>query len=248
MRFSGLKILREGLTGNKAWTKHWRDPEQKKEVKRLVEKLKPMLLIGSPLCTSRLQLQASKTSRLGIDWCDKRYQEVNAHDDFCQELYRLHVGSGRSFLHKHPATASLWEESAILQILNMPGVDAIIGHTPCYISRKDGAMVQKLTRWISNLRHVLNQRQKLPEEDADKRAVVRWHHDCMEWSPPKPVRDPDDMWASWNLNKVPASGNVVVEAPWWEKYGMPLPPPHELLGDIATYDRDKEVWRLHSAG
>ena len=89
---------------------------------------------------------------------------------------------------------------------------------------------------------------KLPEEDAGKRAVVRWHHDCMEWSPPKPVRDPEDMWASWNLNKVPASGNVVVEAPWWEKYGMPLPPPHELLGDIATYDRGKGLWRLHSAG
>ena len=89
---------------------------------------------------------------------------------------------------------------------------------------------------------------KLPEEDAGKRAVVRWHHDCMEWSPPKPVRDPEDMWASWNLNKVPASGNVVVEAPWWEKYGMPLPPPHELLGDIAAYDRGKGVWRLHSAG
>ena len=23
-----------------------------------------------------------------------------------------------------------------------------------------------------------------PEEDGELRAVVRWHHDCMEWSPP----------------------------------------------------------------
>ncbi len=31
MRFSGLRVLREGLTGNKGWTPHWRDPEPKSE-------------------------------------------------------------------------------------------------------------------------------------------------------------------------------------------------------------------------
>ena len=27
MRFSGLRVLKEGLTGNRGWTAHWRDPE-----------------------------------------------------------------------------------------------------------------------------------------------------------------------------------------------------------------------------
>ncbi len=31
MRFSGLRVLREGLTGNKGWKPHWRDPEPKSE-------------------------------------------------------------------------------------------------------------------------------------------------------------------------------------------------------------------------
>ncbi|WP_170586151.1 sarcosine oxidase subunit beta family protein [Ruegeria arenilitoris] len=31
MRFSGLRVLKEGLTGNKGWTAHWRDPEPKAE-------------------------------------------------------------------------------------------------------------------------------------------------------------------------------------------------------------------------
>ena len=31
MRFSGLRILKEGLTGNKGWTPHWRDPQPKPE-------------------------------------------------------------------------------------------------------------------------------------------------------------------------------------------------------------------------
>ncbi|WP_170437152.1 sarcosine oxidase subunit beta family protein [Ruegeria arenilitoris] len=29
MRFSGFRVLKEGLTGNKGWTAHWRDPEPK---------------------------------------------------------------------------------------------------------------------------------------------------------------------------------------------------------------------------
>ncbi|MBY6083979.1 sarcosine oxidase subunit beta family protein [Ruegeria arenilitoris] len=31
MRFSGLRVLKEGLTGNKGWTAHWRDLEPKAE-------------------------------------------------------------------------------------------------------------------------------------------------------------------------------------------------------------------------
>ncbi|KHA51831.1 MAG: sarcosine oxidase subunit beta family protein [Sulfitobacter geojensis] len=31
MRFSGLRVLREGLSGNKGWGPHWRDPEPKAE-------------------------------------------------------------------------------------------------------------------------------------------------------------------------------------------------------------------------
>jgi sarcosine oxidase subunit beta len=36
MRFSGLRVLREGLTGNKGWTPHWRDPEPKAEYDALI--------------------------------------------------------------------------------------------------------------------------------------------------------------------------------------------------------------------
>lgn len=31
MRFSGWRVLKEGLTGNKGWAPHWRDPEPKRE-------------------------------------------------------------------------------------------------------------------------------------------------------------------------------------------------------------------------
>ncbi len=31
MRFSGLRVLKEGLTGNRGWTPHWRDPDPQDE-------------------------------------------------------------------------------------------------------------------------------------------------------------------------------------------------------------------------
>jgi len=36
MRFSALRVLREGLTGNKGWTPHWRDPEPKAEYDAII--------------------------------------------------------------------------------------------------------------------------------------------------------------------------------------------------------------------
>lgn len=36
MRFSGLRVLKEGLTGNKGWTPHWRDPEPRAEYDALI--------------------------------------------------------------------------------------------------------------------------------------------------------------------------------------------------------------------
>lgn len=36
MRFSGLRILAEGLGGNKGWTRHWRDPDPKAEYDAII--------------------------------------------------------------------------------------------------------------------------------------------------------------------------------------------------------------------
>ena len=36
MRFSGLRVLREGLTGNKGWSAHWRDAEPKAEYDAII--------------------------------------------------------------------------------------------------------------------------------------------------------------------------------------------------------------------
>ena len=41
MSFSAFKILKEGLTGNRGWSPHWRDPIVKKEaLKRHIQSVK----------------------------------------------------------------------------------------------------------------------------------------------------------------------------------------------------------------
>ncbi|MBS9717896.1 sarcosine oxidase subunit beta family protein [Pseudohalocynthiibacter aestuariivivens] len=36
MRFSGLRVIKEGLSGNKGWTPHWRNPEPKSEYDAII--------------------------------------------------------------------------------------------------------------------------------------------------------------------------------------------------------------------
>jgi hypothetical protein len=65
-----------------------------------------------------------------------------------------------------------------------------------------------------------------------------------------------DMFEEWNLGERPATGRVVSEPPWWEKYGLPLLPtagvarggggmPAMPLNDVATYEGDG-VWQVAS--
>ena len=46
---------------------------------------------------------------------------------------------------------------------------------------------------------------ELGDAAGDLRAVVRWHHDCMEWCPSTPVQE--DMW--WEGKKTPFSFPIV---------------------------------------
>ncbi len=71
-----------------------------------------------------------------------------------------------------------------------------------------------------------------------RRVKLRWHHDALEYGPARPTLSTvvgcDGMWREWNLGKHPPMGNIVDEAPWWEKYGLPFQVPIMRLDQIAT--------------
>ncbi len=92
-------------------------------------------------------------------------------------------------------------------------------------------------------------------EDGLREVTNQWIMDCNEFTE---ARDApfEDMFANWNLGQHPATGNVVNEPAWWEKYNLPMLPtlgvprggggtPAVPLNQIAAYEGGG-IWRITS--
>ena len=93
----------------------------------MVEAEKPMLLIGSPMCTAFSAWQHLNKHRRDPTVITKEYTRAMIHIRFCMELYALQAREGRYFLHEHPAQATSWAEEEVRRIANMEGVTVALG-------------------------------------------------------------------------------------------------------------------------
>ena len=81
----------------------FRRGEDRRRAEQYVRDQKPLLLIGSPMCTMFSTLQrftpwnATKTTR---------WREHHEHLQFTAKLYQMQMNAGRLFLHEHPAAAT----------------------------------------------------------------------------------------------------------------------------------------------
>jgi hypothetical protein len=89
----------------------------KDAAKAYVENEKPLLIIGSPMCTSFSQLQ-----RLNGGISIERWEEAVEHIKFVTELYEVQHKGGRLFLHEHPAQASSWALKSVQDLSTKKGV------------------------------------------------------------------------------------------------------------------------------
>ena len=61
--------------------------------------------------------------------------------------------------------------------------------------------------------------------DGEREATCQWIKDSNEFMAARhPPSEEPDLYAHWNLGRVPVVGNVVDEPPWWEKYELPMLP------------------------
>ena len=67
---------------------------------------KPLLLIGSPMCTAFSAWQYINNSKRDPEVVAKEYARGLRHLTFCYEMYEYQVSQGRNFLHEHPAQAT----------------------------------------------------------------------------------------------------------------------------------------------
>ena len=102
--------------------------EKRERARRLLREQKPLLLIGSPMCTAFSTWQA--LNRFRSD-CPEQYDRARiaatVHMDFVASLYEEQISGSRYFLHEHPLGASSWELKSIEILLKTPGVQRVHG-------------------------------------------------------------------------------------------------------------------------
>ena len=107
----------QGLDLATGWD--FRKTEHRRKVMEQMDKLKPKLVIGSPMCAifSELQQRSRWTSEK-----QRRWIEATTHLEFMIEVYRRQQQAGRWFLHEQPAGASSWGIRAVQNLMAQNGV------------------------------------------------------------------------------------------------------------------------------
>ena len=136
--------------------------EKRQKAERKVREEKPMVLIGSPMCTAFCTWQALNNLKRDPDVVKKELERAIMHLEFVLHLYRIQVEEGRLFLHEHPASATSWKHNAVKEILQLPGVTMIVGDQCQYGSEvrrgpHTGSPVRKPSGFMSNGPLILQQ-------------------------------------------------------------------------------------------
>ena len=76
----------------------------REKARRLIHKTKPLLLIGSPMCTWFSVLQNLNKKHMSKEDWQRAYNNAVEHIKFVFELYDIQVKNGRYLLHEHQAT------------------------------------------------------------------------------------------------------------------------------------------------
>ena len=80
----------------------------------ILERDRPLLVIGSPPCTYFSMLQElnkhlHKGDPAWLQRFDNNLQKAKRHVRFCCEMYEYQIANGKYFLHEHPWLARSWD-------------------------------------------------------------------------------------------------------------------------------------------
>ena len=137
-------------------------PERRAAALKLIKQQKPMLLVGSPMCTAFCRLLKLSEHKRDPEDVKRQYVKAMVHLQFVCTLYELQISEGRYFLHEHPDSAVSWSETCIRRILSMNGVHRITGDQCQYgqLDAKTGWPVKKPTGWMGNSPAILEKLSK----------------------------------------------------------------------------------------
>ena len=98
------------------------DPRQRQRARERLRADKPLVLVGSPMCTVFCRLQSINYAKMHPDRVRAILSKARMHLNFVCSLYEEQVQGGRFFIHEHPATATSWDEPAVKRVMKLPEV------------------------------------------------------------------------------------------------------------------------------
>ena len=133
--------------------KHWDfdDKVMRDRAMQRVRDEKPLLLVGSPMCTAFSTWQRVNNAFRDPVVVAGEMARAKKHLEFCVELYREQARGGRYFLHEHPAYASSWQTGIIEGMMKEDGVLRVTADQCLYGSEtEDGSPIKKPTSFMTN--------------------------------------------------------------------------------------------------
>ena len=136
--------------------------EKRDKARRLLREQKPLVLIGSPVCTAWCTWQRINNLRRDPEVVARELVKARLHLNFVLELYADQLAEGRFFLHEHPQCAASWYEEAVKELLATESVDRVNADQCQYGAEavsgaKAGSPIRKSTGFMSNGKHILNE-------------------------------------------------------------------------------------------
>ena len=131
------------------------------KARKLLRQAKPILLIGSPMCTAFSAWQQLNYAKSQDQEKMRRvHLQACVHLEFVAELYRDQLADGRYFLHEHPRSASSWDLDCMQRLQSTAGVDTVCGDQCQYGAEaphgpRKGDPVKKPTGFMSNSPEIL---------------------------------------------------------------------------------------------
>ena len=98
-------------------------PAHREAARKYIQRARPKLLIGSPMCTmfSALQNLTAWTAQK-----EERLRNAKKHMEFTIEMYRLQLSLGGHVLHEHPTTATSWKLKCVRDFMKEEGIYVVV--------------------------------------------------------------------------------------------------------------------------
>ena len=141
------------LTTEDAQGRRWDfdDADTRDRAEALLDEQRPLLLIGSPMCTAFSRLLRISAAKRDPKVVAELREKAMVHLRFACKLYLKQIQRGCYFLHEHPQSADSWEEPCVQEVMSQGGVRRVITDQ-CQFGQQteQGDPVRKPTGFMSN--------------------------------------------------------------------------------------------------